>query len=458
MTGTTMSSLLRNYAVLLPAILLLPICSLAASETSEEKHWTIEKAVVFALTNSPDSSIARQRITEAAAMLQLAQTAFRPRLTLTASYDQTDTPMYSFGNILNQGDFNNTIDFNDPGRTDNLNLKAAVTYRLYNGGQDQASVNSARSSQRASKLQATVTEHRLGFEVVRAALRIIQTQEQIEAREAELNAINESLSVAQARYEVGDLLRTEILNIEVEQSRITEQLILDRHAHELAGKIFLNLLGLEDGTPVIVSKEEDIQQLPAQSARNRRPEIAVMEAQINAAEAALKKEEGSRYPTIDGYLSYRYDQGLIDNGSGDSWSAGIRVNYLLYDGDGVSASIAAKKAVLTRLKEQLVKLKLEINLEFQKAELSYRQAVERRHVTSKMLEVARESAQLSRERFREGVILTSDLIDAEARLTEALLRQSAARSQYQVAIANLRHAAGLQQFTETTEMLLEDQK
>ncbi len=40
---------------------------------------------------------------------------------------------YSFGNILNQGAFDNSIDFNDPGRTDNLNLKAEIAYRLYNG-------------------------------------------------------------------------------------------------------------------------------------------------------------------------------------------------------------------------------------------------------------------------------------------------------------------------------------
>ena len=102
-------------------------------------------------------------------------------------------------------------------------------------------------------------------------------------------------------------------------------------------------------------------------------------------------------------------------------------------------------------------MQLGVNLEIQEAELNYRQALERSTVTEKMVQVARESALLSRERFEEGVILSSDLIDTEVRLTDALVRQSAARTNYRIAIANVRRVAGQQQFTATTEELLENQ-
>ena len=118
---------------------------------------------------------------------------------------------------------------------------------------------------------------------------------------------------------------------------------------------------------------------------------------------------------------------------------------------------AAKKAAYQGVKEQLTKLRLAINLEIQQAELNYNQALQRQSVTEQMVEVAGESAQLSRERFKQGLILSSDLIDVELRLTDALVRQSAARAHYEIAIANLRRAAGLQQFSITSEDLLEDQ-
>ena len=77
-------------------------------------EWSVEEAVGFALANSPDTAITRQRIHAAQATVEQATAAFYPRVDLGVSYGQTNNPMYSFGNILNQGAFDQSIDFNDP--------------------------------------------------------------------------------------------------------------------------------------------------------------------------------------------------------------------------------------------------------------------------------------------------------------------------------------------------------
>jgi outer membrane protein len=437
----------------LPSIL----SAAAQGAPAQPALWTARQAVIFALQNSPDSRIAAQRITAAGAMREQARSAFHPRLNLSAAYGQTNNPMYSFGNILNQGNFTNDIDFNNPGRTDNLNMKAEILYRFYNGGRDTAGQEVADSGYSASESNRLTTEHRLGFEVVRAFLNIVQAQEQTDARQAEFEAIDASLKVATARYEAGDLLKADMLNFEVQKARASENMIISNHQTELAGKIFLNLLGLEEGEVNIDPDAEIIQHIPPSTEYLQRPEIVSLAASLAAAEADLAKAEGSRYPTLDGFASYQYDQGYVIDGSGDSWGAGLRLNYNLYDGKQVSAEIARKRADYQIVREQLTKLQLGVNLEIQEAELNYRQALERSTVTEKMVQVARESALLSRERFEEGVILSSDLIDTELRLTDALVRQSAARTNYRIAIANVRRVAGQQQFTATTEELLENQ-
>ena len=134
---------------------------------------------------------------------------------------------------------------------------------------------------------------------------------------------------------------------------------------------------------------------------------------------------------------------------------GVKVNYNLWDGRKDKAEIMQKEADYQALVEQLEKLRLAINLDIQEAELNHQQAVKRRSVTDKMAEVAQESAQLSRERFKEGVILSSDVLDTEVRLTDTLVRQSAARANHRIAIANLRRALGYQQYMTTTQELLE---
>jgi outer membrane protein len=431
----------------------------AAEAMTPPAVWSEKDAVIFGLLNSPDSSIALQRIESARASQAEADAQLKhPLVNLSATYGQTNTPLYSFGNILNQGSFSNDIDFNDPGRTDNLNLMAELTYRIYNGGKDQAGVTAAESGYRASQAALQEIYQQLGFEIIRAYQRIVQTADQLRARQAELEAITASLDVAKARYEAGDLLKTEVLNFQVQQAQTRENLIVAQHQQSLAEKTFLNLLGLEQGSVVINDDSPENQTVPDMQSPRDRPEFMRMSAMLEAAEAELQQARGSDLPTFDGFASYQYDYGWVNDGSGDSWMAGVKLNYNLWDGRRVNAEIARKEAHYRELEGMLHKLRLNLRLDVEEARLNYQQAIERRKVTEIMVEVALESAQLSRERFREGVILSSDLLDTEKRLTDTLVRQAAARANYRVAVANLRRALGYQQYGATTDELLETQQ
>jgi len=245
------------------------------------------------------------------------------------------------------------------------------------------------------------------------------------------------------------------LNFEVQHAKTSENLIIAQHRKELAEKVFLNLLGLDSGTTVVAADDGDSQTVPDEPAK--RPEIEKLGAMLAAARSNLEQAEGVTRPTLDGFASYQYDYGWETDGSGDSWMAGLRLNYNLWDGRQGRAGIAGREAELRELEEQMQKLHLSVTLDVQRARINYAQAVERRGVTDKMVEVARESAQLSRERFKEGVILSSDLLDTEVRLTDTLMRQSTARANHRIAVANLRRALGYQQFHATTDPHLENQ-
>jgi len=408
--------------------------------------WTARQAVQFALTHSPDSQVALQRIEASKAMLDQVKASYYPQIGLNAEYGQTNNPMYSFGNILNQGQFDQSIDFNDPGRTDDLNLRAVLQYRFYNGGRDQAGIEAAEAGVAVSEMQQLAVSAQLSFEVVRTFNTIAQSMEMLEAHQASIKAIGASLVVARARFEAGDLLKADLLNIEVQESMAKENLILAEHSLELARKAFLNLLGLREGQVRIDIVMEREQELPEDRGYMKRPEIKGIDGQIQAAEAELRVALGGRYPTVDGLAHYQYDNGFVLNGSGDSWMGGVRVNYPLFTGGKTEADIANARARLAGLVASKKKLELALDFEVKQAGLAYRQAEQRLQVTDKMFEQAQESARLSRVRFKEGVILSSDLMDVETRLTEARVRQTAARTAIRVAVADLRRATGLSQF------------
>ncbi len=267
----------------------------------------------------------------------------------------------------------------------------------------------------------------------------------LKAQEASLGAIQASLDVAKAKFEEGDLLQEELLNLEVQKARASENIIQSNHHMQLGQRTLLNLLGLQDGSVELELDNQD-QMIPSQMSYSSRPEMAVLNRAIEAAEAELRKAKGGHMPTVDGFASYQYDQGYVLDGSGDSWIAGVKLDYALYEGSQTKAKINIAKSKLTQIKRQKAKAELDLNLEIEQAKLSYEQAKERLVVTEKMVKVAIESARLSRIRFKEGVILSSNLIDVEMRLNDALVRQSIAKASYKISIANMRRATGLSQF------------
>ncbi len=413
--------------------------------------WTAERAVLFALGQNPDSHIVELKIAEAAAAAAMARAADFPSLDLVSEYGQTNNPMYSFGNILNQGAFDNSIDFNSPGRTDNLDVKAQVQYRLYNGGRDRAAVEAADLRLMASRTDRLALHRRLAFEVVRAFHAIIQAEEMTEVRQASLAAITLSLDVAKARFEAGTLLQEELLNLELQQASATENLIQSRHGEELAKRRFLNLLGLPQGQVKLDHQTGLEQELPAEISPLGRQELRSLKATLQAAEAELHVAEAGRRPTIDSFASYQVDSGTVLDETGDSWMAGVRLNYNLFDGWRTAAAITMARARLQGIKALQAKTELALSLEVQQAELEYSQAEQRLQVTKKMVRVAEETGRLSRERFKQGVVLAIDLIDVETRLADAQARRSSAKAMHQVARANLRRAMGLPQFSESQE-------
>lgn len=439
----------RIYVALKVALLvcLLPVVVLAEEPAAARPPvWTARQAVQFALTYSPDSQVAMQRIEEARAAVDQVKAEYYPQIGLNAEYTQTNNPMYSFGNILNQGQFNQSIDFNDPGRTDDLNLRAALQYRVYNGGRDLAGVEAAEAGVAVSEMQQVAVEARLGFEVVRTFHAIAQALEMLEAHQASVKAIGGSLAVARTRFEAGDLLKADLLNIEVQESMARENLILAEHNLELSRRAFLNLLGLREGQIYIDPSRDSDQELPEDRSNAKRPELKIIAGQIEVAEAELRVAQGGLYPTVDGLAHYQFDGGTILNGSGNSWMGGLRVNYPLFTGGKTEGDMKNARAKIARLTAEKKKLELALDFEVKQAELIWKQAEQRLQVTAKMTEQALESAHLSRLRFKEGVILASDLIDIETRLTEARVRQTVAQTAIRVAIADLRRATGLAQF------------
>ena len=138
------------------------------------------------------------------------------------------------------------------------------------------------------------------------------------AGRCQLLSITAALDVGKARFDAGDLLQQDLLNLELQQSRADENLIQSRHILELTRRSFLNLLGLREGEITIAPDSITNQQLPRSFDYSNRQELKRLEAIEQEAQAELQKATGGTLPSVDAFAGYQIDSGSVLGEAGDS--------------------------------------------------------------------------------------------------------------------------------------------
>lgn len=403
---------------------------------------TLSEAIHEAQRNNPDAELARRRIARAEAGVTQADAMLWPRLTLQSGYQRTDNPVGVFGTALNQRSFSPSLNFNDVPDADNLNVAGVVTVPLYTSGQISASRRAAREQRAADTHSWAAVQSRLALETARTFFTIQKTRAFVTAAEAAVASHAGNLNIARQRFDAGKALKAEVLDIEVRLAQSREELVRARNANELSRRALANLLGREDSLPTVSSSQATLQ-TPAKDVRPARAETAALQRMKLAADAKVRAERSGRGPKVSAFAQAEHNRGWKFNGSGDNYTAGVLVNWNLWDGFLTRGKVAQARSERDMVAEQQRRLRLAIDLEVQQARLNINSAAERVGVTRKAVELATESAQLTRVRFEQGLALATQLIDAETALTGARVRLAQAEADRSIAVAALRTALGL---------------
>lgn len=409
--------------------------------------WTLDSAVATALQDSPDVRIARARMEAAEAVVGQADAAWMPELSVSSRYTETNSPMAAFGAILNERAFNFGLDFNQPGRIDDFEAGGMVAYNLYSGGEASAERAAALAGTRAAALDEQEARNALVAEVVNADLDLRKVREAVRALESGVEAYRAAVGVARARFAAGQMLKADVLSLEVKLAETRESLFSAEHGAELAARAFQVALGVppDEGPVRLADQDPALARLAPPDTRDysRRPELAALAARVRAAEAMVEAAQSGRLPAVNAFGAYQFDQGWVLNHHGDSWTGGISVDLRVFDGGRTGGRIRQAKAELDEAREALRKATLEAGLDAEQARLAHDDAAARLAVSRQAVEEAEESAALSRARFGKGALLTAELIGAESRLLEARLRRTVAEADERMALVELRRSLGL---------------
>jgi outer membrane protein len=185
----------------------------------------------------------------------------------------------------------------------------------------------------------------------------------------------------------------------------------------------------------------------AAAALAARPEIAALRSRVAAGRASAAAVRAALRPQAN--LSGGYDYANpnprilpLEARWKSSWSFGANLSLSLFDGGRTAAAAAQIEAQTDALGHRLEDLERRIRLEVTQRQLELSTARQAVAVADRGLDSARENVRVARDRYHEGVIPSSELLDAEVALLRAGLDRANALAQVRLALANLDRALG----------------
>jgi outer membrane protein TolC len=332
--------------------------------------------------------------------------------------------------------------------------RAEASYPLYAGGGLAAAEAAARDETEAAREDRAAGGIDLDLEVTGAYWRLVTARETDRVLAEAMQAYEAHLVDARNRRQVGLAASNEVLAVEVERDRAELNRIRATNAADLATAELIRLLDLPPGQRIEPSDPLasaavpplDVESL-VREALDTRPERKAIQSRVAATSSRIDVARGARRPqiAISGGWEYANPNSRVlplNAAWNDTWDVGIGVTFPVFDGGEARSAQAREAARVDGLRQRLEDLDRRIRLDVRSSVLDVRDAAAAIPVAERGVESARESLRVTRERYREGVTPSSELLDAEVALQRAGLNRAESMARLRLALAGLERALG----------------
>jgi outer membrane protein len=331
--------------------------------------------------------------------------------------------------------------------------KAGVVLRqpIFAGGRLNAACKAARHSRDARIEDKKSVEEEIVFQVTR----VYRTAQVAEAfHRVAVEAVN---LLEKHEHDVSILVReganpqVDLLRTKTDLANARKNLNASANASDIALSGLKNLLVIDLEEPVFLTQGLGRPPKPAgdlstftSRAIKSRPELSSLKYQVAAAEQGLKAARGEYLPSIAFEGCYEYIEGDIrDLDGGYHWTVGIGAEVPLWNWGKTRADVIKARSGLNQLKIKYKKVEEQICLEVRKAFLNLRKAEKNITASEAALKTSSEAYRMEKVRYQAGEGTNTNVLDAQTALSRAEANHAQALFEYNVAMAALERAMGV---------------
>lgn len=446
---------MRRCATVCLILLLIPLGALA-----QKRPLSLDEAISAGLERSPALDASRMKLDASAAKTREVVAGRLPALRFGGGYMrlsqvppfEVSLPVFPNPIVVSQNYFNN------------WNLMLSVQQPVFTGFRLEAGTELARMIERSSAQDLEKDRSEFIFAVKNAYWGLARAREFEAVIGENIRQVGEHLKDVRAFFDQGLLTKNEVLRSELQLSNTQIMAIDARNAVEVARTSLNSLIGLPITTDLelttsaesLASRAPEAEgaapggtaaQALLDTALANRPELKSADFRIKASEAGVKAARAGWYPQVALAANYYYlrpNARLMpaqDKFYG-TWDVGVAVSLDVWNWGLTRSQTEQARSQLAQARDARKLLEDQAVLEVTQSRLALTQAREKLKVAGQAVAQADENLRLVRDRFRQGVALNADVLDAEVFLLQAKMVRTQAAIDLVLAQARLEKALG----------------
>jgi outer membrane protein TolC len=331
-------------------------------------------------------------------------------------------------------------------------LNLGMTQPIYTGGKIKELNKLVDYGEDLMVAKKEMTESEVVIETDERYWQVISLKEKVKLTNIYKGMLENLLGDLNNIYEEGIITKNDILKAKVKYNEIDLKLLKSQNGLKLAQMALNQTLGFPLDTVVELSDSIVLTiQIPdkkemTQLALENRPEIDMVNSTIKMAQSGEKILRSRYLPNIGLTANYMFTNPNPYNGFkeefGGDWNVGVIINVPIWNWNEHKHSLDAMKHKTRSIELKYEETKELISLEVQKTLFKYHESLKKVEMTRVSLEQAEENLKITEDSFKEGILKTTDLLEAQTMWQSAFSEYIEAKTENKLCESELLRVSG----------------
>ncbi|HUI66023.1 MAG TPA: TolC family protein [Bacteroidota bacterium] len=435
-------------------IALFALASLGTlAQAQMPRALTIEEAIQIGLENSKILRQSASRVAYADARAAEVSAQSLPSLKVAGGYTNLSNLPPFVVSVPLPPPFPNSFTLSSTIR-DNYSMRATIQDPLFTGFRLDASKDAADYTVEATSQDYSKDKSDLIYNIKSAYWAVFRARELKKLADENVAQIQAHLNDVKNLMDQGMATTNDMLAVEVQLSNGQLNQVDANNNVQLALVALDNTLGIPLSTDITIASPiaDSLRHFAGldsliQAGLEVRPEIKGMDARVRAGEAGVTAARAGWWPQIFLTGNYYYanpNPRLLPAQAiwKDSWDVGVSVTMDIWNWGTTVHQTDEAQAQLAQARDAYSQTQDAVTLDITQAFLTLKQARERVSVSRQGMERAEENRRVTNQRYTEGLVLNSEMIDAQYALNQAKTVYTQSLVDFELAQARLEKTIG----------------